>query len=64
MEECLWSLGSLRLIGKVPGIEGVKNGVGSEKKGKGNTRNKLWKIGKKRKESERRGGEKRKEKRE
>ena len=29
-EECLWSWGSLRLIGGVPETEGVQNGVSSD----------------------------------
>ena len=32
IEECLWSWGSPRLIGGVPGTEGAQNGVSSEKK--------------------------------
>ena len=31
-EECLWSWGSPRLIGGVPGIEGAQNGVSLERK--------------------------------
>ena len=34
IEECLWSWGSLRLIGGVPGTEGAQNGVSSERKGR------------------------------
>ena len=36
IEECLWSWGSSRLKGGVPMIEGVQNGVGSERKGERN----------------------------
>ena len=32
IEECLWSWGSPRLIGRVPGTEGAQNGVSSERK--------------------------------
>ena len=40
IEECLQSWGSSRLKGGVPGTEGVKNGVGSERKGERNRREK------------------------
>ena len=32
IEECLWSWGSPRLIGGIPGTEGAQNGVNSEGK--------------------------------
>ena len=31
IDECLWSWGSLRLIGGVPGTKGAQNGVSSER---------------------------------
>ena len=40
IEECLWSWGSSRLIGGVPGTEGAQNGVSSKRKKKKKKKNK------------------------
>ena len=61
-EECLWSWGSLRLIGGVPGTEGVQNVVGLEEKG-GEIQERNRGKGKKNKERKRRNKPKRKERR-
>ena len=53
IKECLWSYGSLRLIGGVPGIVGAQNGVSSEREKKEKRRTKNMKEKKKEKRKRR-----------
>ena len=58
IEECLWSWGSPKLIGGVPGTEGAEHGVSSKRK---KIKNKKHEGEKKMKEKKRRERKKKKE---
>ena len=62
IEECLWSWGSLRLIGGVLGIEGAQNEVSSKRK-KERRRTKNVKEKKKKRKEKKRGEKKKKKER-